>query len=102
MTYFSENRTGDAPVQNYFTIPPVLPREILLDTLPAKIEATCTISCSGLVESVDLPRDLPAPAAQEIVRAVSGLLFLPKMEKGLPQATTIQIPISLREESPAH
>ena len=99
--YIGENRTGDSPVQNYLSIAPELPQAIPVVTLPAKIEAKCTVSCGGLVESIELPRDLPVPVAQEVARAVSGWLFLPKMQKGLPQTAMIQIPIVLREEGSA-
>ena len=98
---FLENRNGDSPLRNYLAIEPVLAQGISLNTLPATINADCTISVDGVVEDIELPNDLPAPTAREILRAVSEWLFLPRMQKGIPQRATIQIPIALRDEATA-
>jgi hypothetical protein len=95
--YLLENSTGDRPLRNYLEIAPVIPAEIPLATLPVTIEANCTVSAEGTVDSVEPLDSVPAPAAREISRAISGWLFLPRIQQGRPQPAKVQVTVTLRD-----
>ena len=101
VAYFGDHRAEDCPLQNCLSLAPVLPPEVAPETLPATVEVCCAISSGGLVETVELPPGVPAPAAREIVRAVSGWLFLPPLRHGIPERTRTNLPIALRQDSTA-
>jgi hypothetical protein len=92
--YLQQNPSANLRAQAYLRIPPVLPDEVDVKTLPAVIHTSFMVSETGEVESLQIEDQVDPPVFEAIQRAINGWLFTPRLENGRPARTMIKLPLS--------
>jgi hypothetical protein len=92
--YRQQNPTSDKPASPYLRFRPELPPGVDPRSLPATITAKFAVTESGEVDDVEIDQVLDAKVDQELRRALSGWLFMPRLKKGIPVRTMIAVPLS--------
>lgn len=85
---------ADRPAAAYLRFPPLLPEGIDPHSLPATIDAKFSVVETGEVDSLEITPTLDPRVDQAIRRAINGWLFLPRLKKGIPMRTLIDVPLS--------
>jgi hypothetical protein len=93
-TYLQQNPSANLQAHAYLRIPPVLPDDVDVKTLPTVIHATFMVSETGEVESLQVEDPVDPPVFEAIQRAINGWLFTPRLENGRPARTMIKLPLS--------
>jgi hypothetical protein len=97
--YRREFPTADRPAVAYLRFPPLLPDGVDPGSLPATIDAKFSVVESGEVDSLEINQVLDPRVEQAIRRAINGWLFLPRLKKGVPVRTMIDMPLSFGASS---
>jgi hypothetical protein len=92
--YRQEFPNADRPVVPYLRFPPLLPDGVDPHSLPPTIDAKFAVVESGEVDSLEITQVLDPRVEQAIRRALNGWLFLPRLKKGTPVRTMIDVPLS--------
>jgi hypothetical protein len=92
--YLQQNPTANLQPQAYLRVPPVLPENVDVKTLPAVIHTSFMVSETGEVESLQVEDPVDPPVFEAIRRAINGWLFTPKLENGRPTRIMIRLPLS--------
>jgi hypothetical protein len=92
--YRQQNPTSDKPASAYLRFRPELPIGVDPRSLPPTITAKFAVTESGEVDAVEIDQVLDVKVDQELRRAFSGWLFMPRLKKGIPVRTMITVPLS--------
>jgi hypothetical protein len=84
---------ADHPAVAYLRFPPLLPQDVDPKQLPPGIVAKLSVMETGEVDSLELSPVLEPNVDHAIHRALEGWLFLPRLKKGLPVRTQIEVPL---------
>jgi hypothetical protein len=92
--YRQRNPEADRPASPYLRFQPQLPIDVDPRSLPAVITVKFAVTEAGEVDSIEIAQVLAEPVDREIRRAVNGWLFLPRLKKGYPVRSFIEVPLS--------
>jgi hypothetical protein len=97
--YRQQNPASDRPASPYLRFKPELPPGIDPRSLPARVTAKFAVTETGEVDSLEIDQVLDVKVDREIRRALNGWLFLPRLKKGYPVRSMIEVPLSFGQAS---
>jgi hypothetical protein len=97
--YRQKFQAADRPALAYLRVAPQLPVGIDPHNLPATIDAKFVVTETGEVDSLEIGGTLDPQVARAIRRALNGWLFLPRLKKGIPVRSMIELPLSFDRTS---
>lgn len=91
--YRDQFATADHAAAPTLTVAPTWPSGISLPTSATPYTAQLSVTAAGLVDDVQITPELTSEARTELVRALHGWLFLPRLQAGQPLPTRINLPL---------
>ena len=94
VTRYREQFPGaDRPATPALMIAPAWPAGVGLPTGSTPYSAQLWVTAEGLVSEAQITPEIAPPARNELVRALRGWLFLPRLKAGEPVAVRINVPL---------
>ncbi len=97
--YRQQYPAADRAAFPYLHFQPELPMGVDPRSLPATVIVNFAVTETGEVDSVVIDQILDVQVDREIRRAINGWLFLPRLKKGYPVRSMVQVPLSFRPAS---